>query len=400
MENTPRILIVDDNPLNLKILHSILTDYQVDEALDGEQCLSLITTNKPDIMLLDVNMPGMSGFEVCRRVKEQHGDTLPVIFVSAADSLDERLEGYQAGADDYITRPFDVQELSFKIKIALRTISEKHALEDEINDISSVCETALTASSEMGIITQFIQRSCYCSNFSQLAQEIFAAMESFGLHTALQIRHMSGIINANPEGHNKQLENQLLSSFKEKGRLIEFQQRLIVNFPGVSLLVRNMPVDDPEKQVRIKDLMVVLVSAANARVSAVCVEQRLKDAGNLTSVMESAWTTVENIQQMLKQDYKKIQHVMATMGEDIEEQFFSLALDEDQEQALMKTIDESSQKIFELLNNEERINSTFNVMLSSLENMIATQRTLTEQEQQEEEQPQQEQSGGSDVELF
>ncbi len=117
-----KILIVDDNPVVMKMLQDILKkDYDLQEAVNGEDALDMAASYSPDVVLLDIVMPGMNGYEVCKKMR-----LLPelrftkIIMISSKASLSERLEGYDAGADDYIAKPFDRHEILAKIRVYLQ----------------------------------------------------------------------------------------------------------------------------------------------------------------------------------------------------------------------------------------------------------------------------------------
>ncbi len=117
-----RILIVDDSPVNVDILVELLEDeFELATAETGEDALRQLPSFAPDIVLLDIMMPGIDGYETCRRIKAGPlGPFTQVILVSGKGSTEERLEGYQAGADDYIVKPFDHDELLAKLAVQLR----------------------------------------------------------------------------------------------------------------------------------------------------------------------------------------------------------------------------------------------------------------------------------------
>lgn len=122
MRTPHRILIVDDHPTNLAILQEILSDdYLLAAATSGEEALALAPDFQPALILLDIMMPGIDGYEMCRRIRAfpalRH---TKIIMVSAKGMLSERLQGYAAGADDYITKPFDAEELLAKVRVYLR----------------------------------------------------------------------------------------------------------------------------------------------------------------------------------------------------------------------------------------------------------------------------------------
>ncbi len=116
------ILIVDDEPVNLTILnnHLSLNDYRVITASDGEEALQLFRQEKPDLILLDIMMPRMSGYEVCRKIREQVPiNRLPIIMLTAKDQAQDLAEGFSSGANDYISKPFTKKELLSRLRTHL-----------------------------------------------------------------------------------------------------------------------------------------------------------------------------------------------------------------------------------------------------------------------------------------
>lgn len=122
MAKKTKILVVDDDPMNLKFLKEILSDqYNVESALSGEEALEIIFEFMPEILLLDIMMPGIDGYEVCKRIRANKKlANMKILLVSAKAMLNEKLMGYEVGADDYITKPFEHEELLAKIKIFIR----------------------------------------------------------------------------------------------------------------------------------------------------------------------------------------------------------------------------------------------------------------------------------------
>lgn len=118
-----RILIVDDNPLNIKLLAARLTReyYVVETVTDGFQCLDAVRKNIPDLILLDVMMPGMDGFEVCRKLKEEQATRhIPVVMVTALTDVSDRVQGLLAGADDFLSKPINEVALLARVRSLLR----------------------------------------------------------------------------------------------------------------------------------------------------------------------------------------------------------------------------------------------------------------------------------------
>ena len=127
----PKVLVVDDTPLNIKLLGDLLgaKGYAVTTAQNGEEALARLEREIPDIVLLDVMMPGLSGYDVCRRIRA-NPDTalLPVVMVTSLDPQQERVHGIEAGADDFLSKPIHQPELFARVRSLLRIKS----LQDEV----------------------------------------------------------------------------------------------------------------------------------------------------------------------------------------------------------------------------------------------------------------------------
>jgi two-component system sensor histidine kinase/response regulator len=122
IQNQPTILIVDDNPINLRIFGHILSEqeYRIIEARDGLVALDLFESLCPDLVLLDVMMPGIDGFEVCSRIKSNpRNSNVPIIFLSARNDVADIVKGFESGAVDYLAKPFNKAELMARLKTHL-----------------------------------------------------------------------------------------------------------------------------------------------------------------------------------------------------------------------------------------------------------------------------------------
>jgi len=123
-----RLLIIDDDRALRDALRRALSlaDYEVDTAAGGEQGLASIAQQPPDAVVLDVGMPGVDGLEVCRRLRAA-GDRVPVLMLTARDAVEDRIDGLDAGADDYLVKPFDMGELKARLRALLRRTSAEDA---------------------------------------------------------------------------------------------------------------------------------------------------------------------------------------------------------------------------------------------------------------------------------
>ena len=126
------ILVVDDNPPHLDLLTLILSEhgYQVHAETDGEGALNLALNHPPDLILLDIAMPNMNGFQVCRRLKNVPSTAdIPIIFISATDDTEEKVKAFQMGGVDYVTKPYQTDEVLARVEAQLALYFQRQEIE-------------------------------------------------------------------------------------------------------------------------------------------------------------------------------------------------------------------------------------------------------------------------------
>jgi len=144
------------------------------------------------------------------------------------------------------------------------------ALKAELKDANDIALTALRSNGELGVVINFLENSFSCEDHVAVGQQVFKAMRAFGLKSSIQLRVESGAINiADEEFEGQEQEFKFLSRLRSKGRLFDFGEHTMVNYDHISLLIRNMPVDQPDKHGRIKDNVAVLLNGAEARIKSI-----------------------------------------------------------------------------------------------------------------------------------
>jgi two-component system KDP operon response regulator KdpE len=118
--NSASILVVDDEPQIRRVLRTTLSfrGYEISEAASGEEALELVRKVKPDLILLDVNLPGISGIETCKEIRRS--SEMPIIMLTVRSAERDKVVALDAGADDYVTKPFGIEELLARVRVALR----------------------------------------------------------------------------------------------------------------------------------------------------------------------------------------------------------------------------------------------------------------------------------------
>lgn len=135
-ERQAAVMIVDDVPENLTLLKMILLkeNYQVSIFTNGPEALEAAQQNPPDIFLLDISMPGMDGYEVCQIIKaDEKLSRIPVIFVSALNQIQEKIKGFEVGAQDYVTKPYQIKEIKARVRTHLELAWTRRELEETLD---------------------------------------------------------------------------------------------------------------------------------------------------------------------------------------------------------------------------------------------------------------------------
>jgi putative two-component system response regulator len=183
-DERPKILIVDDEPTNLQILRQVLhEDYRLLFARDGEKAVQLATDELPNLILLDVMMPGLTGLETCRRLKEKAAtQAMPVIFVTALSEVSDESAGFEAGAVDYITKPISPAVVRARVRTHLSLVRADELQKTRLQIIQCLGRAAEYRDNETGL--HVIRMSHY--------SRILALAAGFG------IAHADELFNAAP----------------------------------------------------------------------------------------------------------------------------------------------------------------------------------------------------------
>jgi len=225
--NNEKILIVDDISKNIQILGNILSqkDYDVAYAQSGEEALKLCENQQFDLILLDIMMPGMDGYEVCKKLKKQeHTTDIPIIFLTAKAEMDSIIKGFEVGGQEYITKPFNSLELLARVQTHLLLQSQKKELVKVNNNLEDMVAARTTDLNEAN------------KRLSQLdqAKTNFLALISHEMRTPL-----NGII-----GLTQLLEQtDIDTSQKEYLNFLTEASSRLVKFSEIALLITRLKID-------------------------------------------------------------------------------------------------------------------------------------------------------------
>jgi len=347
MGNKGKILIVDDEPFNCEIMQEILqNDYNLKIVNSGKECLDTAPVWQPDVILLDISMAGMSGYEACKQLKGNvKTKDIQITFVSALDTLADRLAGYEVGGDDYITKPFDSEELHNKVAVAFRNKALQRQLENDADTAKKAAISAITSTNEIGMVLQFVSATFHCNDYESLAQLIVDTIAAFGYRSTVQIRAENKEVNKSSDSTINPLEIAVINRISMEDEHLDIGPRTIMNFRHVSVLVKGMPVNDEEEYARVKENVAVIAEGTEVRIGAIEARNALLGRAGLLEVMRHAQQTLSELNDQQSEHKQKISAVLEQLQKSIQEEGLAANFDAGQMDSLMKLFDKANREI-------------------------------------------------------
>ena len=366
-------MIVDDIESNRMLLKMILEDdYTILESASGSDCLNQLQESEVDIVLLDVNMPGMTGYEVCTEIRKQPNTaTTPVVFISAMDNVEERLAGFEAGGNDYITKPIEPEHVIERVKYFISHQAETNKAKEDANTAMQVAMEAMTSSSELGQIIEFVKSSQIISSLDGIGEKFCEIAQNFGLQASVLIHTTPPIyVNCKPDS----MECRVLNKFKASSeRIVSIGVRTMINSDDMGISINNMPVEDESRYGRLKDHLAVLSSICEGRLQTIKTELAVKNQRKdiLTRIIQMTEEQVQSFSEKLQIHDKKSRQVMLDMIVELEAKLFTLGLDEDQEQQLMSLAYNASETLDGMKNDTKELEGELSIILEALYDVLA-----------------------------
>jgi CheY-like chemotaxis protein len=364
-----KILITDDDPIVASMLEaSLADDFEVMIVDSGEACLATVTSYKPDLVLLDIEMPGMNGYQTCQALQEQSDiHFVPAIFVSSHDTLEERLRAYEVGGVDFIIKPFEPEELLRKAQIAIELKAERENLAQEKDSMQKMAMSFLTNLGESGVVLKFLRNCFTCDDYESLARMAIEAMAEYGLEPLIQIRTPQGSHTFTPHGHASELETSVFAKTHSLDRIFQFKRRLIINYPHVSLLVNNMPVDDADLCGRIRDNAAYIAEGVEASASAIMLrEDVLRHVEQQKRAAQQTMAAIEGLREQYRKQQTETRYILHNLTENMDKLYVYLGLTESQEKAVGDTVSTSIEQALKLFEQGLDFDGQFTAVLEGL----------------------------------
>jgi len=325
----------------------------------------------PSVIVAQNILSSGTAFDFCTRIR-LHKNLQMTPFIIIADSPDkkERVKTFQVGADDYIA-PFDPDHLSAVLEHELKSNKNLEKLRLEKDQASHLVMEAMKSSSELGTAINFIERCHRFQCLKEMANETLSFCENLGLKAVIGIREDDDWFFSSSTGQATKLERDLMRSVHTKDRFIDFGIRTQMNWPSIALLIKNMPIRDPERYGRIKDLLPTVLSSANVRVHSLYEEKHIKEQTALmTRSIGTLQPSLESVISLMKQDNHKHRNALSDFLQKIIISLPKLGLEDDQEDFFITKVEaligDSDQMIGRSIKNQKTLETTNQVLLNLL----------------------------------
>jgi len=353
MDEKPGLLVVDDDELTLEMLKATLeTNYKVSTATSGIEALKRVEHESFDLILLDVEMPEVDGYETCRQLREGGATAqTPVVFLSALSSIEERLRGYAVGGDDYLTKPFDVAELLAKIERVLLQRRRQAELSAALDEVTNAVLSSADMVGEAGVVLEFQRRLAECQNYEQVAHAIFESLARYGLEGCVRLCGLGAPVTRNPRGPCTALELSIVEHLQANqhqsgARIRPLGQHTSFNYGTVIVFVRNLPMVRPETMDRGEserigraiDNVALLVEGALTRVAALDSVMAARDLADVKHLVVMTREALADISARNQAQVMEVRQLCDQLRADVENAFLQLGLTATQEDFLSEML--------------------------------------------------------------
>ncbi|HRH76096.1 MAG TPA: DNA-binding response regulator [Cellvibrionaceae bacterium] len=357
------------------VANQVIAYFKGDAITDLAQLSDALEENNYRIVVYDGLADATLDLQYCQELATRLSPkALPLLVLTNGVSPEEKLKAFEVGCDDLIDiNVATVDEINARITKSIFHRIANEQLQKRLELATETARNAMVDNSDLGANIQFLLAVNDCDNLDQVGQQFFSTIERYGLRCSLQMRSTLGIKDMEAHGMAKDLESQLLFQLKDSSRYIDFGVRTIVNYGRVSLLIKNMPLDDPEKYGAIKDNTFSLLQGLNARILAL--EDRcglLEEKESLLKISQD----VNSVMSSIKLSYQAVMRQILTEVENavelIEHRLPHLALNEMDESFMFSVTDQLVKETNEVFNNGLKVDEIFERLEQALQRAVSS----------------------------
>ncbi len=278
----PTICIVDDDEFYTEILLNLLEmqGFETLNFLNSTQALEQLTRNADlniDAVILDVMMPGMNGYELCSQLRQtEKFQFTPILFVSSNSSLDDRMQGYEAGGNDYLAKPVQPEELKTKLDVSIMNARDTLKLAKQASVSANQVQEMLSDMSEMQTLVDYFSAIYQINNVAQLVARLTTAINIMGLQASALVKTPTDEYFSSTDDVRRPIEIELLRMAINGKKVVTFNsdsERLLFNETNMSLLIKSFNMTkskktDEARKERLTKLLKLLMQATQTRIDA------------------------------------------------------------------------------------------------------------------------------------
>lgn len=371
LEKPFKIFVVDDDPLLRMVIVDQLqgNNYQIHEFENGVSCLAAMDA-EPNLILLDIEMPGENGLDICKEIRARGYEDVQVVFVSAHNDLDTLLAAFDVGGNDFVPKNAEQDILQRKVETAIEAEAQKRQLKQQLNYAQKTAFTAMSSLGETGMVLQFLRESFKCISLQHLGNLLTETITKFECEGLVMLSYEAEEAYFSSSGVFTALEKSIISYVTKMGHIYQNGERLVLNYPHVTILITGLDVEDTDGIGRLRDHMAIIAEGTGVRIEAMAIEQqRLRDANARIEDVKELADLLSEIERMQFTNHKMLQNLAEEHHEAMEDAFMKLGLTDSQEHLLHGIVDRLTNHLTELFESDSRL-------AVRLQHILDKQRTL------------------------
>ncbi len=367
-----RVAVVDDDLLSRTLLTKTLEEGYTVLAFESGNAF-LAANVVVDVVLLDIEMPGDNGFEVCRQFRmRESSELVPVVFISGHDEPDQRLAAFESGGDDFIIKPIVKSEVRHKVENLLSQENRIRDLRSESDMARQMAFTAMSSMGDLGVVLEFMRGSANVRDYRALADALCVALKAWDLKGSVQIRGDGITFQRATESEQYPLQGSVMETLKDMGRIFQMGSRGIINYPHVSLLVQNLPVDQPEKVGALRDLLAMLAESADARVDGIDMQnQALRTKADARESLDELKSLLAGLANKVRKAQSDVSMQMHDLSEDVFMSLKSMSMTPVQQGMVTDLMQGGTHELLTIFEQSTNFEEDFARLVKSLDRMAS-----------------------------
>lgn len=369
-----KVVVLDNEKYSISLLGQLLRHLDVVGYSDIHEFFAQ-GDSETDCIVLDATGMTEEDDQLFQMLRDNpNTQSTPVIYVGDNLSIQTRLAIYEAGVDDYISKPFDVAELQAKVGRALHHRRYERELISTAEVAKQAAFEAMTHSAEQGEIVRYMEQISACQKLDDLAEALLGLLSRFGLNAVFSCWQDSDewprYYSQSDSGGASALEEDLMQSGHGGGRIMEFGRRMLVNYPQTSLFLKNIPYEDEIRFGRIKDHLAVILNATDARVASLNMEARLRQKDELLDVVNEAEQTLHERTLLQKNMMTRVESERADLALELKEELLVLSLHDEQEERVLSLVSDHMNSLDALYKEAADWNEAIAPVMKALEYVV------------------------------